>query len=65
MHHTPPEGPGPGMWLSFIVLTALGMLIFGAVTHFVLTVLFGLGVSFGQSLGIGVVLGMILSTISR
>ena len=43
----------------FIGFTALGVLFAGLVTHFVLAGLFGLSVTFGQSIGIGMVLGLI------
>ena len=51
--------------IAFIGFTAVGILIFGAVTHFVLATMFGLSVSFGQSIGIGLVLGLILGIISK
>ena len=51
--------------VAFIGFTALGVLIFGAITHFVLATLFGLSVTFGQSIGIGCVLGVLLSTGNR
>ena len=43
----------------FIGFTALGVFFAGLVTHFVLAGLFGLSVTFGQSIGIGMVLGLI------
>jgi hypothetical protein len=51
--------------LGFIAFTALGVGIVGAITHFVLATIFGLSVSFGQSLGIGVILMLIFGQSSR
>ena len=44
---------------AFIGMAALGVLFAGLVTHFVLAGLFGLSVTYGQSIGIGMVLGLI------
>ena len=53
-----------GAIVAFIALTAIGILIFGGVTQFVLG-LFGIGVTFGQACGIGFVLGIIFGAISQ
>lgn len=47
------------MIAAFIGMGALGVLFVGLVTHFVLAGLFGLSVTYGQSIGIGMVLGLI------
>ena len=51
--------------LAFLALTAVGVGIIGAATHFVLAVCFGLPVSIGQSIGIGVILSLIFNAAGR
>ncbi len=51
--------------LAFLAMTAVGVAIIGIATHFVLAVLFGLPVSIGQSIGIGVVLSLIFNAGSK
>lgn len=51
--------------IAFLALTALGVGFIGAATHFVLAVIFGLPVSWGQSIGIGVVLSLIFNAGNR
>lgn len=47
-----------GAIVAFIAFTAIGVMIFGAITQFVLG-LFGIAVTFGQACGIGFVLGLL------
>lgn len=47
-----------GAGVAFLAMTAVGIMIFGAITMFVLG-LFGISVTFGQACGIGFVLGLL------
>ena len=53
-----------GGTVAFIALAAIGVMIFGAVTQFVLG-LFGIAVTFGQACGIGFVLGLIFGALGK
>ena len=53
-----------GAFVAFIALAAIGVMIFGGITQFVLG-LFGIAVTFGQACGIGFVLGLIFGGISK
>ena len=53
-----------GAIVAIIATTAISIIIFGAITQFVLG-LFGVSVTFGQACGIGFVLGLILGAGGR
>ena len=53
-----------GAIVAFIALTGIGIMMFGAVTQFILG-LFGIAVTFGQACGIGFVLGLVYGLIYR
>ena len=52
-----------GAIIAFIVMGAIGVMIFGAIPQFVLGI-FGVAVTFGQACGIGFVLGIIWGAVS-
>ena len=51
--------------LAFLAMSAIGVGIIGIATHFVLAVCFGLPVSIGQSIGIGVILSLLFNAGSK
>ena len=53
-----------GAIVAFVALAAIGVMIFGGITQFVLG-LFGIAVTFGQACGIGFVLGIVFGASSR